>query len=486
MTAARTTTAPHRCPEPNPYPLREPPAVQTAQRAAQLAGAVARHLSPHLARKAAGFRVTGADIAAPLRRVFEEMGATFLKYGQVIASSPTLFGEEMAAEFRSCLDTGPAVPRGRVVAEVERSLGRPLEEVFATFERRPLGQASLAVVHKATLLDGREVAVKVLRPGVERRIATDLALMGGLFANLSGRLGLRALAPLGEVLDGLRIQLREELDLRNEAAVMTYFRKLPESARLPLVTVPEAHHDLTGRRVLVMEFLDGIAVDDLARVEELGYDPAPLVAEVVKAWFMTALRGGIFHGDIHAGNIMLLRDGRLGVIDWGIVGRLTPQTHSLFRHLVSGALGDESAWDVVAGHIAAQWGGLADERLGVDEAWIATLVRQQVGQVLTRPFGEISLSELLMAPQQEIARKRAELRAAQGKARRSPGNHGTIQRLRRSLPADLPPIDRGMMLLGKQLAYFERYGKLYLKEAPLLADEDFFTAVLAAGHLDGG
>lgn len=489
MTSTRTSTRTatrHRCPEPHPYPLREPPSVQTAQRAAQLAAAVARHLSPHLARKAAGLRVTSADIAAPLRRVFDEMGATFSKYGQVIASSPTLFGEEMAAQFRSCLDTGPPVPWRRVVAEVERSLGRPVDEVFSAFERRPLGQASLAVVHKATLLDGRDVAVKVLRPGIERRIATDLALMGALFHNLSGRLGLRALAPFRQVLKGLRGQLREELDLRNEAAVMTYFRELPDSARLPLVTVPEPHHDLSGRRVLVMEFLDGIPVDDLARVEELGYDPTPLVAEVVKAWFMTALRGGIFHGDVHAGNIMLLRDGRLGVIDWGIVGRLTPETHSLFRNLVAGALGDEAAWDVVAGHIAAQWGGLADKRLGVDEAWIAAMLRQQVGNVLTRPFGEISLAELVTAPQREVARKRSELRAAQGKARRAPGPRTMMRGLRRSLPSDLPPVDRGMLLLGKQLAYFERYGKLYMQETPLLADEEFFASVLASGDLGEG
>ena len=429
--------------------------------------------------------MTSADLARPLRRTFEDLGGTFMKYGQVIASSASLFGEEMAAEFRSCLDTGPAVRFDRVQAQVERATGAPLHAVFARFDEVPIGQASLAVVHRGTLHDGREVAVKVLRPGIEARVSTDLALMRTLFGTLAGQLGPNAVGPMLEMLDGLRGQLREELDLRNEARVMQYFRLLPERARLPLVTVPEPYRRLSGRRVLVMEFLDGVPVDDLAQVDALGYDPAPLVEQVVQSWFMTALRGGVFHGDVHAGNIMLLRDGRLGMIDWGIVGRLSPETHAMFRSLVAGALGDEEAWDDVARHFAAQWGPVAGARLGLDDRWIAALFREQVGQVLTRPFGEISLSELLMAPQKEIARRRAERRVATGESDpRTSGRRERLRAMRAADPLDLPPLDRGMILLGKQLAYFERYGRLYMQEISLLNDAEFFAAVLADGPLD--
>jgi predicted unusual protein kinase regulating ubiquinone biosynthesis (AarF/ABC1/UbiB family) len=303
-----------------------------------------------------------------------------------------------------------------------------------------------------------------------------------VFGQLARQLGTDAVGALTELLDGLRGQLCEELDLRNEARVMDYFRRLPERARLPLISVPEPHLELSSRRVLVMEFLDGIPVDDLAAVEALGYDPAPLVEQVVQSWFLSALRGGVFHGDVHAGNIMLLRDGRLGVIDWGIVGRLTPETHGLFRALVAGALGDEAAWADVARHFAAQWGPLARERLGVDEAWIADLFREQVGAVLTRPFGEVSLADIVMAPQKEIARRRQEQAVAED------SESGTSGRRRRRRPVGggvpLPPIDRGMVLLGKQLAYFERYGRLYMRDIPLLHDADFFRSVLSAGPLD--
>jgi aarF domain-containing kinase len=476
------------CPPADPYPLGSPRPRQTAERLAQLSVAMGRHLGPLLARRVVGQQVAVGDVAAPLRRVFETMGATFIKYGQVIASSPTLFGDELANEFRSCLDTGPPVLFPLVRRTIESATGAPLRATFASIDEEPLGRASLAVVHKATLRDGRTAAIKVLRPGIERRVAIDLAVMRMTFDTLAHRLGLRALEPLSQLLDGLRQQLEEELDLRNEAAVMRYFRELPASARLPLVTVPEPY-DTPSRKVLVMEFLDGVPVDDLARVQELGHDPVPLVEQVVKAWFMTALQSGVFHGDVHAGNILLLRDGRLGVIDWGIVGRLDPETHSLFRHLIAGALGDEAAWDVVAGHFARQFGGPAAKHLGVEEDWIASLFRQQVGTALTRPFGEISLAELLAAPQREIAARRREhlreLGRPRSRRRKPPFARTPLRRLR-AAPMDLPPVDRGMVLLGKQLAYFERYGKLYLGDRPLLDDPEFYQSVLTASPVDAG
>ena len=110
------------------------------------------------------------------------------------------------------------------------------------------------------------------------------------------------------------------------------------------MAVPEPYPELSGRNVLTMEFFDGVPIDDLAQVAELGFDPTPLVQEVMRAFFLTTVRWGAFHGDVHAGNMMLLRDGRIGVIDWGIVGRLDPSTHRFFISLLSAAMGDEEAW----------------------------------------------------------------------------------------------------------------------------------------------
>ena len=479
----------HDCPTATPVDLSDPGRLQRARRAALLVRSTTQHLSPLAVKKALGREVTQLQFARGLRRVCEDLGATFLKYGQVIASSPTLFGNEMSDEFRSCLDTGPMVPFDVVHASITSSLGRPVDEVFAEIDPVPLGRASLAVVHKAVTKDGRTVAVKVLRPSIERVIATDLALMQPLFDFLGRQLGPEMAGPLGEVLDGLRKQLSHELDLRNEALVMDYFRTLPSRAEVPLIIVPEPYHDLSSARVLTMEFLDGVPVDDLSRIEEMGVDPKPVVEQAVKAWFMTAIRGGIFHGDVHAGNILLLRDGRIAMIDWGIVGRLDNDLHTMFRQLIAFALGDESAWDDVATFFVELYGPLARQQLGIDEQVLISMFKEQAQSVLTQPFGQVSLADLLMLPQKEIARARREeaARAGEDASNSAKGRIGRYREFRKRRDAsngmDVPSLDHGMILLGKQLAYFERYGKMYLSDVPLLNDPDFFTSLLTQPSL---
>ena len=492
--AGLVTVAPNQAPAAVPVDLGHPSRRMRARRAARLAVSASRHLGPLVARRVRRRPVAQRDLAPRLRHVFEDLGATFLKYGQLIASAPTLFGEDMAAEFRATLDTGPPMSLEEVRAAVAAELGRPPEEVFATFDAEPLGRASLAVVHRASTHEGRTAAVKVLRPGIEETIATDLALMERLFRVVARQLPDLG-GPLTDLLQGLRLQLSEELDLRNEAAIMRYFRELPGRSDLPLVAVPEPYAELSGRRVLTMEFLDGFPVDDLARIAELDLDPRPVVEQVVKAWFMTGVRGGIFHGDVHAGNIMLLRDGRIALIDWGIVGRLDAETHQLFRKFIAGGLGDEAALDDVVEYFRDQYQPIA-EKLGLPQDALLQMFRQQAKEIMTRPFGEVSLAELMLLPQQEVnrARRQAEaerlgltddeaarrLRTLRGRARR----WRELRRLRREAAVEMPAIDHGMVLLGKQLAYFERYGKLYLADVPLLHDPVFFGALLAAPPLD--
>src|SRR5205085_3504488 len=139
--------------------------------------------------------------AQAMRRAFESLGATYLKLGQIVASSPGMFGEAIATEFRTCLDTGSAVPFDQVRRAVENDLCRPLETMFTSFDPDPIGRASLAVVHRATTLDGCDVAVKVLRPGIEDVIATDLALMTPLFELLADQLGMEIAGSLHMALD---------------------------------------------------------------------------------------------------------------------------------------------------------------------------------------------------------------------------------------------------------------------------------------------
>jgi predicted unusual protein kinase regulating ubiquinone biosynthesis (AarF/ABC1/UbiB family) len=479
----------HDCPPAEPYVLRTPSRARWASRTGEVVATIGGRLGPVIAKRAAMRSVPAVEVARPLRKACEDLGATFLKYAQIVASSESLFGPAVAAEFRSCLDTGPVVPFEKVRAELERAADRPLREVFQHIDPNPIGRASLAVVHRARLKDGRDVAVKVLRPRIEGKIAADLALMTELLGPLAGSVAGGAGEAFVDTIEGLREQLQEELDLRNEARTMAYFRALPERAQLPLIVVPETYPELSSRRVLVMEFLDGVPIDDQDWAVREGVDPAPLVEQVLQAWFMTALRGGIFHGDIHAGNILLLTDGRVGLLDWGIVGRLEPDVHRMFRAMVAGALGDEGAWQVVAEAFFAQLGGVTME-FGIDAAALAPMLEQLLGGVLTQPFSEVSFADMVMAPM----RQAEELRRQQAPAGRSGPSSGggggggrramlgQINELRK-MDVDVPKMDRGMMLLAKQLAYFERYGKLYLPDRPLLGDPEFFRSILDAGAL---
>jgi predicted unusual protein kinase regulating ubiquinone biosynthesis (AarF/ABC1/UbiB family) len=209
-----------------PFPLRLPTPDRRAlrQRATRIVTVVARYLGPPVTRRLVRAALPAQAFARPLRRVFETLGATFVKFGQLVASAPGAFGDAVADEFRSCLDTGPSVPFAEVRAAVELALGTPLATAFAEFEEIPIGRASIAVVHRARLHDGRAVAVKVLRPDIEVIVATDLRLMDPLFEFLAFRVGVPEAGQLVRMLDGFRGQLAEELDLRNEARATEHHR----------------------------------------------------------------------------------------------------------------------------------------------------------------------------------------------------------------------------------------------------------------------
>ncbi len=447
-------------PTPHPYHLRAPRGAQLRRRTTQTLDVARRRLGPIAARRALRQPVTPTEVARPMREAFAELGVTYVKLGQLIASAPSLFGAEVATEFRTLLDDGRPVSFDRVCHEVERALGRPLDAVFATLDPDPIGQASMAVVHRGELLDGTLVAVKVLRPGIERKIAADFVLMGWLLPRIASRIAGAHAEVVPTLLAGLRTQLCEELDLRNEARVMEHFNTLLDEIDLPTVVVPRPYPHLSARRVLTMEWLDGVAIDDVGAVEDFGVDPTPLVADIVKAFFLTAVRYGIFHGDVHAGNLLLLRDGRVAILDWGIVGRLDATNQAHLRSVIGAALGDEAAWQTVIDRALEQVGPVLEQRLGLTPDQQGPFIRAVIEPLFTRPFGEVQLSTLLLGPE--------ELR---GDAALEP-------------MADLPPMDperfdRNMMLLTKQLLYFERYGQMYLSQHSLFDDRAFFSALLA-------
>ncbi|MCL4446592.1 MAG: AarF/UbiB family protein [Actinobacteria bacterium] len=466
-----------------PRRLPSPTKVEKLHRGTQMGISSAKRFGPlffHQIRKARHGVVPAEMVARPLRQVFEDLGGTFIKFGQIIASSPGMFGDEVSEEFRSCLDTGPPVPFADVRERIEDDLGMSLDEAFLEFDREPIGQASIAVVYKARTHDGRQVAVKVLRPGIEQLVAMDLDLMQPLVEMFVRQTGDQFAGSILQLLDGFRVQIGEEMDLRNEARSLSCFRQLSAEVSLPLLVVPMPYPELSGPNVLTMEYLDGVPIDDLAEVERMGIDPLPLVEQVVRGFFLTAVRWGAFHGDMHAGNMLLLRDGRIGVIDWGIVGRLDRQTHWFFLRLLSAILGEEEAWGDVSRHITETYGPAIQEAVGLSDDDLTAFIRSLVEPAFNLPFGEVSLATIMQTTQLQVAR-------AQGiqARKRSPGallHRLRAQRRLRKMVDEaggiMSDFDRGTFLLGKQLMYFERYGKMFLADVPILNDREFFEQLM--------
>lgn len=463
-------------------PLPTPRRRDVAARLGRALTTSGRHLAPLVSDLVRRRPVDDAAVAGALRRIFDDLGGSFAKFGQLIGSSPSLFGDEVAAEFRHTLDNVSPEPFAVIRRTVEDELGLPLSHLFADFDEEPLAAASLAVVHRATLPDGSPVAVKILRPGIEEKMAIDIAVARPLFETMARQIAIGVAGELPSLVNGLAEQLAEEVDLRNEARSVRWFEHLRTTMGLDRVQVPLPVEGYVSKRVLVMDFLEGVAVDRVEEIEALGIDPKPLVQDCVKAWFASAICTGAFHGDVHAGNLLITPDGRLGVLDWGIVGRLDADTQAFFRRVVEGALGDETAWADVWKHAKAIYGPQLAEQAGMTDEQMATLVRFQIEPIFKRPFGEINLMDMLMNPEMGGD-------PLSGKVNdRPPASMGTFElwraerRRRRDLldsGVNQTPFDRGMFLLGKQLVYFDRYGKMFLPDTPLMWDTEAFERLLA-------
>jgi len=296
-----------------------------------------RRLFPVLLRKLRLWR-QDRTLAKSLRLAFEDLGPTFIKFGQMIASSPTAFPKHVSDEFGRCLDNVRPMPQSAVFAVLEREFGAPPDTIFETVDRQPLASASIAQVHAATLSDGSEVVLKIQRPGLEGRIDADMRIMR-LLARMAMRINkeLRRANLIG-IVDDFDRTLREEMDFEHEARNIKGFNALMEEQQLTdIACAPRVHDNLTSRYVLTMERFYGCRIDDKAGVAARVEDVKQLLRNTSKVFWSCVFLGGFFHGDIHAGNIMILDDGRLGYIDFGILGRFTDANRVAIAHWV-GAL----------------------------------------------------------------------------------------------------------------------------------------------------
>jgi predicted unusual protein kinase regulating ubiquinone biosynthesis (AarF/ABC1/UbiB family) len=473
---------PVRYDAPRPIALPSPGARFRARRFARTAGSFGRHVSGAVAGRVAG---NAGSPAQGIRRAFEDLGATYIKFGQMIASAPAIIPAAIADEFRTTLDSGPPIPFEQVQRIVLRELGGSIAEQFCTFEQEPFAAASIAVVHRATLHDGQHVAVKIVRPGVARTVAADLDLMEPVFRALARQGSNPAYNALAYLI-GLRAQVAEELDLRNEVRTMAYFRVLFETFGLSKLVIPRVIESHSTRRVLTMEYLDGVPIDDLAAAAELGVEPRPLVNELLRAWVLSALRAGVFHADIHAGNLMILRDGRLAMLDWGIVARLNPETRAFFRGLVEAAIGREEAWGPITDHVIATQGTVLDA-FGYTHEDMVVITRQYLEPVLTRPLKDVSMAAMFMPPERAAELNHGIAVPKRSRKERWFANRATARAFRNSLDEGLQEnsTQRANFLSAKQLLYLEKYGRIYMPDEALLGDHAFLATALEMDNVDG-
>jgi aarF domain-containing kinase len=255
-----------------------------------------------------------------LRRAFEVLGPTYVKLGQLVASGEALFPERYSEEFRKLLDRVPPFSFDRVKQTLERDLGKTTDELFAELDPKPMAAASIAQVHAAKMHDGREVVVKVQRPGIGELAAADVAILR-FFASLAQRLFLPARrANVLAVIEDFERNLEQELDFGNEAERMREFNDVMRAMGTTSVSAPIVQDELSSARVLTMERFRGWRLDDTHAIKTSGYDAEERLLTGIRAWFQTLILKGFFHGDVHAGNFMLLEDGRIGYLDFGIVG----------------------------------------------------------------------------------------------------------------------------------------------------------------------
>jgi ubiquinone biosynthesis protein len=327
---------------------RIPPGVRVGTVVRRLGAA----LVPWVVRKRRGAFASPAesraDISRRLRLAAEALGPTYIKLGQIISAGEGLFPAELVDEFKRCRDQVPPEPFDTVRLTIEQDLGARLSDVFDWFDEEPVAAASIAQVHAARLRTGEEVVVKVQRPSVAAFVRKDLRVMAWLAPHLVGRISVSALANPPALVELFAETIVEELDFRMEAANMLDIATMLHDLEQDGYVVPRPHPQLVTRRVLVMERIYGFNFDDVTGMHGAGIDTEQVVRTAMIAFMEGAMIEGIFHGDLHGGNLFVLGDGRTALLDHGIVGRLTPARRNAFLRMMMGATMNDVMAQMVA------------------------------------------------------------------------------------------------------------------------------------------
>jgi len=364
-----------------------------------------------------------AALAEGAVTAFGRLGPTFVKLGQLMASSPGMFPDALSTAGLRCLDDMPPFPAEYARRVVAEDLGLPVGELFTEFDDVPLSAASIAQVHACVLPDGRPAVVKLRRPGIGRRMITDLRIMYRLARALDRRVELVRLTSMVAIIERLHETTCKELNFALEATNQEQFaasvRAFGDNAG---VTVPEVYWPWCGPRTICMQRFYGSPLDNPEELAARGLDGELPLRRGVKAWLEAAILHGQFHGDAHAGNLWILDDGRLAYLDFGIMGELAPSWRELLRDMLYTAMFDRDFERVARGLRRC---GVLDPEVGTDA---------QLGWALGALFGP-----LLDAPIARLNSRRIT---------------DMLLLTARQYAGSAPPE---LALFTKQLLYFERY-----------------------------
>ncbi len=368
-----------------------------------------------------------------LRMFCEDMGPTFIKFGQIIASSSGMFPDRYVKEFAKVLDRVRPFPFEQVEATLVAELGADHASHLREIDPKPLASASIAQVHTATLDDGTKVVIKVQRPGIIQRCESDMKIMR-MMARVVARLKKDAeLAnPVG-IIDDFTATLSEELDFRKEAANLDKFNQIMVELGHKTIKAPVPHHDLTTRKVLVMERFVGVRVDQYDEIRARGIDGELQLVAGLRAWFQCVVFYGFFHGDVHAGNLMLLDSKDIGFLDFGIVGRFGDKERFLVTdYMIAFASGNYRRLAEIICEMAGTPKGLKMDDFVKD-------LGETYSPLLRLSFAEVNYADFL------------------------PGIQKTATRHRVKMPKEF-------ILITKQLLYFDRYAKALAPKLNVFTD----------------
>ncbi|CAJ1954387.1 unnamed protein product [Cylindrotheca closterium] len=389
-----------------------------------------------------------------LRTLFEKLGATYIKLGQFIASSPTLFPKEYVLEFQKCLDKTDPLEWSIIKRVIEKELG-PISKSFDYVDTKPLASASIAQVHTARLKTGEEVVIKVQKPGIDASLKADLG-----FIYVAARV-LEFLQPdwertsLAAIAGDIRSSMLEELDFEKEARNTEEFRRfLAENKLLNKATAPMVYRDYTTKKVFTMERLNGISMLDEETISKASNDPTMGQEAIVTAlniWTESVMKMPWFHADVHAGNLLLLDDNRVGFIDFGIVGRVSDKTFQAINELSTAlALADYKGMAEALCNMGATDEEVDTEKFGKDIETVMRRIANVQTDVTVAEMSDGSVSGAINFDETEITNLLLELvDVTEDNGLKLPREFG---------------------LLVKQSLYFDRYLKILAPELDVMSD----------------